>query len=204
MQRTLRTSLGLVAYLATALAHSASLSTGGYVLGSQLASPGSFEAVFTAPDAGAGELSFELVGFKSLDGYKNCCGDVFHLSLNGMEIFTGAFNMGGGGGNAILFNPNGGTALTTTHGASDNPHNSHQVTWAGGVSAIALPITLVAGLNSLTFSYTGRLQGLGDEAWGVNSLAIATPVPEPQTYALMLAGLGVLAFLARRRKAVPG
>jgi hypothetical protein len=203
MQRILRTSLGLAAYLATALAHSASLSTGGYVLGSQLASPGSFEAAFTAASAGAGELSFELVGFKSLDGYKNCCGDVFHLSLNGTEVFAGAFNMGGGGSNAILFNPNGGKALTTTYGAGDDPHNSHQVTWAGGVSAIALPITLVAGHNFLTFSYTGQLQGLGDEAWGVNSLAIATPVPEPQTYALMLAGLGALGFIARRRKAVP-
>jgi len=203
MQRILRTSLGLAAYLATALAHSAPLSTGGYVLGSRLATPGSFEAVFTASGASSGNLTFELLGFKSLDGYNNCCGDVFHLSLNGMEIFTGAFNLGGGGSNAILFNPNGGTALTTTHGAGDDTHNSHQVTWAGGVSAIALPITLVPGSNSLTFSYTGRLQGLGDEAWGVNSIAIATPVPEPQTYALMLAGLGVLGFLARRRKTAP-
>ena len=203
MQRTFRTSLGLAACLTTALAHSASLSTGGYVLGSQLATPSSFEAVFTAPEAAASELSFERVGFKSLDGYKNYCGDIFHLSLNGTEIFAGAFNLGGGGRNAILFNPHGGTALTTTHGATDDSHNSRQVTWAGGASAIALPVHLVSGLNSLTFSYTGRLQGLGDEAWAVNNLAIATPVPEPQTYALMVAGLGVLGFLARRRKAVP-
>ena len=64
------------------------------MLGSQLASPGSFEAVFTAASAGAGELSFELVGFKSLDGYKNCCGDVFHLSLNGVEVFAGGRTTG--------------------------------------------------------------------------------------------------------------
>jgi hypothetical protein len=31
-------------------------------------------------------------------------------------------------------------------------------------------------------------------------LAVANPVPEPETYALMLAGLGAMAFVARRRK----
>ena len=30
---------------------------------------------------------------------------------------------------------------------------------------------------------------------------VANPVPEPETYALMLAGLGVMGFVARRRKA---
>jgi hypothetical protein len=29
---------------------------------------------------------------------------------------------------------------------------------------------------------------------------MAAPVPEPETYGMMLAGLGVLGFLARRRK----
>jgi len=33
------------------------------------------------------------------------------------------------------------------------------------------------------------------------SVALAAPVPEPETYGMMLAGLGVLGFLARRRKA---
>jgi hypothetical protein len=31
-------------------------------------------------------------------------------------------------------------------------------------------------------------------------MAVAAPVPEPETYALMLAGLGAMAFVARRRK----
>ena len=32
-------------------------------------------------------------------------------------------------------------------------------------------------------------------------IAVANPIPEPETYALMLGGLGALAFVARRRKA---
>ncbi len=30
--------------------------------------------------------------------------------------------------------------------------------------------------------------------------SIAAPVPEPESYALMLAGLGVMGFVARRRR----
>jgi hypothetical protein len=36
---------------------------------------------------------------------------------------------------------------------------------------------------------------------GGGNLNFAAPIPEPETYALMLAGLGVIGFVARRRKA---
>ncbi|MEN9866378.1 MAG: hypothetical protein RL748_1968 [Pseudomonadota bacterium] len=34
-----------------------------------------------------------------------------------------------------------------------------------------------------------------------NAVAVTTPVPEPETYAMMIAGLGALAFVARRKQA---
>ncbi len=34
----------------------------------------------------------------------------------------------------------------------------------------------------------------------VNSAVVTNPVPEPESYAMMLAGLGLLGFIARRRK----
>lgn len=37
-------------------------------------------------------------------------------------------------------------------------------------------------------------------AFEVDNVAFAAPVPEPETYAMLLAGLGLMGFMARRRK----
>jgi hypothetical protein len=51
-------------------------------------------------------------------------------------------------------------------------------------------------IDSLIFSYVEAPQN----AFEASNFSV-TPVPEPETYALMLAGLGVVGFMARRRKA---
>jgi hypothetical protein len=55
--------------------------------------------------------------------------------------------------------------------------------------------TLPAGFYQLKVS--GTTVG-GQASYGGN--IVATPVPEPETYAMLLAGLGVVGFLARRRQ----
>lgn len=58
--------------------------------------------------------------------------------------------------------------------------------------------TLSSGIvtNMLRFTATG-----GDGWYSVSEIqAFGQPVPEPETYALMLAGLGLVGFAARRRK----
>jgi hypothetical protein len=151
------------------------------------------------PGSSSAILNFELAGFNSLDGYNNCCTDTFHLWVNNSEVFTGSFNMGGGGSNKILFNPNGGTATTTTYGATDNPHTSRQATWAGGATQISLPIDLAMGINQIYFSYSGYAQNLLDEGWGVKSATLTKiSVPEPSNLLLLLAGLASIVMLRRR------
>ena len=67
----------------------------------------------------------------------------------------------------------------------------------------------IASLQNLTGTTTFRLYGTpagGYSNFALDSLTLTgdvnplTPVPEPQTYALMLAGLGVLGAVARRRR----
>jgi probable HAF family extracellular repeat protein len=61
----------------------------------------------------------------------------------------------------------------------------------------------MADLNSLVSLPGG---GVLTEAQGINNLGQVAvisspiPIPEPETYAMMLAGLGLLGFIARRRK----
>lgn len=58
--------------------------------------------------------------------------------------------------------------------------------------------TLSATLHHLTVLGTPLVESQGF----VGSLSLkVTPVPEPETYAMLLAGLGLVGFMARRRKA---
>lgn len=155
-----------------------------------LESPGSFSTSFAA-GAGSGTLEFELQGYATLDG-DNYWIDVFHLSINNQEVLSGTFDLGGGAGGTdrLLAAPTGTLAVR------------------GGpqLYEFILPVTLVGGTNTITFSYDSPLnfegtsragpQGLGDEGWGINRVQVSA-VPEPQTWALLLAGIGCVA-LARR------
>lgn len=152
-----------------------------------LASPGSFAVNFTAP-AGAGSATFDINGFASLDGV-NSFTDTFTLNLNGKDVYSASFALGGNGTNTVFFAPVGATQIATQFGFFD-----------GGVANVFVPLTLLAGNNVLTFSYSGVAQGLGDEAWGLSN-ATVTGVPEPESWALMIAGIGLVGAAMRRRSA---
>lgn len=68
--------------------------------------------------------------------------------------------------------------------------------WNFGGAPTVHSVTLGAG----TYYYTVFGVAPGAAAYSLNSAATAVPVPEPETYAMLLAGLGVVGFVARRRK----
>lgn len=91
--------------------------------------------------------------------------------------------------------------------------------WSAGASdnlAFGTPATLQFDLASgntlqVAFDTPGLLSSAGGtvstELWasfsmtqGVNATGAVSAVPEPQTYALLLAGLGAIGFIRRRRK----
>jgi len=154
-----------------------------------LASPSSITRSF-ASDSGAGNITFEIQGYLSLDG-SNCCTDTFSFYNDSDLLFQGTFNLGGGGTDIVFANPNGATFSATNFGF-----------YNGGVLNVSIPVTFAAGNHVLTFDYSGSPQGLGDEGWGLNNITVegVAAVPEPETYAMLLAGLGLLGFTASRRK----
>lgn len=154
---------------------------------------------FAAP-GGLANLSFTINGYASLDG-QNWYEDDFTLTLNGLDIFKGTWNLGGGGADVIYLNPLGFTAINISG-------NGTNVTWAGGKVNVAGVVNLIAGNNSLNFNYSALpynsgqnagWQDMGDESWGVEKILVTTAgVPEPASWALMLLGFGGLGAMLRR------
>jgi PEP-CTERM motif len=76
----------------------------------------------------------------------------------------------------------------------------------GGAGFFASPTTFYSlaqsAFNNTPSEITTTATGFVVTQGGGSINFIAAPVPEPGTYALMLAGLGVMGFVARRRKVV--
>lgn len=130
----------------------------------------------------------------------------------GNWVAAGPSNSNNGGGDATLTLATGTTYVSFLWGSPDN-YNTLTVNTDAGASVFtagALGILPVGGsqsqANYVNFTPTGgatMITSLVFSSPRTNAFEIAnvTAVPEPGTYAMLLAGLVALGFAARRRKA---
>jgi hypothetical protein len=163
----------------------------------EMASPASMATTFSAAP-GAGVASFRLDGYGSLDG-DSYWRDVFTLSLNGAAILSGAWDLGGGSPGADL------VYLAPTQSRIAPVSGAY---FQGGHVDFVVPLTLSAGLNTLTFAYSSPSragpEGIANEGWGLENVrvtdSVAGAVPEPSAWLLLITGFGVIGATLRHNR----
>jgi PEP-CTERM motif len=116
------------------------------------------------------------------------------FDLTGFDPNTAAFTARFAGDNDSVATLNGTQIGVTASGPGINSFN----TWANFSSGGA---TFLGGVNTLTFTVVNLPQETGNPT-GIRVEFLSstvTAVPEPQTYALLLAGLAAVGFVAKRR-----
>ena len=138
-------------------------------------------------------------------------GDTFAMNNNGntfADRFTFTVGATGVGSNldAIIssVSRSADTGLDITGVSLFNAAGDALVSSGSSLQSGNIDVWTISSNNLAAGNYYLQVSGnlVSDQAASFGgAVSMAAPVPEPETYGMMLAGLGVLGFLARRRKA---
>ncbi len=149
-------------------------------------------------------LDFLFAAIDSLDGTGTFpSGDYFKVTLDGTTIFRESF------ANALAsqiqsYVPPAGVQLARRvdlgFGGPGDPYTDSA--YYLGADPVFKNIAHTGAMATFTFQIEGvGNQDINDESWAMDNLKVSvTPVPEPETYAMLLAGLGLLFAAAQLRK----
>jgi hypothetical protein len=170
MNKKIRFALAIAGVLASTAASAQSF---------YLDSTNQYNAVTLALDAGSYEVSYLSGGWNPWGSPVDGC------DVNGANCAHGWYN--------AFFIDN------TAYASAGNFFASQSLASAAGQAMSPISFSLAAATN-VVFSikdwpYSDNAGGI---SLSVNS--VTAPVPEPETYAMMLAGLGLLGFAGRRRR----
>jgi hypothetical protein len=136
---------------------------------------------------------------------------VFQIGSTLTTASASNVNVLNGGTNSGVFWQVGSSAtLGTTTSFEGNIIADQSVTLNTGATilcgrAIALNAAVTMDTNTISNDCTAlngpnKINDFGSAGFSGGTLAAVTAVPEPETYAMLLAGLGLIGFTARRRK----
>jgi probable HAF family extracellular repeat protein len=141
-------------------------------------------------------------------------GDSFARGINDAGQVVGWSTTATGAQHAFITGPNGVgmTDLGTLGGGYSSASDINDVGQVVGSSGTAAGTqhAFITGPNGIGMTDLNSLVSVPvgadrTEAAGINNhgqvVVIGNPIPEPETYAMLLAGLGLLGFIGRRRKA---
>lgn len=154
-------------------------------------------------------LGFLFAAIDSLDGTGSVFpqGDFLKITLDGAQIFRESFANATAGQIQSYVAPAGVELARRVDLGFVGPGSFYtDSAYDFGADPQFANIAHSASGAVFTFVIEGAgIQSLGDESWAMDNLRVSVnggvaPIPEPQTYALMLVGLAAVGFAARRRR----
>ena len=158
-----------------------------------------YSITLTETFAGSGIFSYSNGSFFPIDGMllgDYCCGHNYHFTYQIAATFgylPGAgqtFSFSGDDDIWVFFDKKLGIDLGGIHGTTGTSVNLDTLFGPGKA----------AGNYAFDFFFAERHTTGSNFSLTTSLDLVTTPVPEPETYAMLLAGLGLLGFAARRRK----